>query len=29
VGALILLAVAIIVNNFSSNEDRHYPLTWW
>ena len=29
VGALILLVVAVIVNNFSSNEDRHYPLTWW
>jgi CBS-domain-containing membrane protein len=28
-GALILLVIAIIVNNLSSNEGRHYPQTWW
>ena len=28
-GSLILLLVAVVVNNLSANEDRHYPLTWW
>jgi CBS-domain-containing membrane protein len=28
-GALILLVVAVAVNNLSSREERHYPLTWW
>ncbi len=28
-GALILLVIAVVVNNFSSNEDRHYPHDWW
>jgi CBS-domain-containing membrane protein len=28
-GALILLIIAVVVNNFSSNEDRHYPHVWW
>jgi CBS domain-containing membrane protein len=28
-GALILLIVAVVVNNLSSNEDRHYPHLWW
>jgi FtsH-binding integral membrane protein len=26
--ALILLVIAVIVNHFSSNQDRHYLLTW-
>ena len=25
---LIMLAVAVIVNNFSSNKNRHYPKYW-
>ena len=28
VGVLIMLAVAVIVNNFSSNKNRHYPKYW-
>jgi CBS-domain-containing membrane protein len=29
VGALILLAVAVVVNNLPSDKESHYPLTWW
>jgi CBS-domain-containing membrane protein len=29
VGSLILLVVALVVNNLSSHESRHYPATWW
>lgn len=28
-GAVILLVVAVVINNLSSNEDRHYPHIWW
>ena len=28
VGVLIMLVVAVIVNNFSSNKNRHYPKYW-
>lgn len=28
-GALIMLAVALLVNNLSGNPKRHYPLYWW
>ena len=28
VGVLIMLLVAVIVNNFSANPDRHYPKYW-
>ena len=28
-GALILLLVAIVMNNLSPDENRHYPLRWW
>jgi CBS-domain-containing membrane protein len=29
IGILILIAVALVVNNLSSDENRHYPATWW
>ena len=29
IGALMLLLVAVLVNNLSPDTDRHYPLTWW
>ena len=29
VGALILLVVALVVNNLSPHESRHYPTMWW
>jgi CBS domain-containing membrane protein len=29
VGSMILLVVALVVNNLSSNESRHYPTVWW
>ena len=28
-GALILLIIALIVNNISKNPNRHYPRYWW
>jgi len=28
-GSMILLAVAVIVNNLSKHSDRHYPTMWW
>jgi CBS domain-containing membrane protein len=28
-GALILLLVAIVMNNLSPDENRHYPIRWW
>ena len=28
IGALIMLLIAVIVNNFSRNKDRHYPKYW-
>lgn len=28
-GALVMLAVALVVNNFSGNPKRHYPLYWF
>ncbi len=28
-GALIMLIVALVVNNLSSNPKRHYPVFWW
>lgn len=28
-GAVMMLAVALIVNNMSSNKKRHYPLYWY
>ena len=29
IGAAILLIVALLVNNLSPDESRHYPLAWW
>jgi CBS-domain-containing membrane protein len=29
VGSLILLVVAVVVNNLSPHESRHYPTAWW
>ncbi|MGD9530503.1 HPP family protein [Pseudonocardia sp.] len=29
VGVLILLLVALVVNNLSADPRRHYPRTWW
>jgi CBS-domain-containing membrane protein len=29
VGILILIVVAVVVNNLSPDENRHYPVTWW
>lgn len=29
VGALIMLMVALFVNNMSGNPKRHYPVYWW
>jgi CBS-domain-containing membrane protein len=29
VGSLILLVVAVVINNLSSHESRHYPTAWW
>jgi CBS domain-containing membrane protein len=28
-GAAILLVVALLINNLSASESRHYPATWW
>jgi CBS-domain-containing membrane protein len=28
-GSLILLAVAVVMNNLSSHTNRHYPTHWW
>jgi CBS-domain-containing membrane protein len=28
-GSMILLAVAVLVNNLSGHPDRHYPTMWW
>src|ERR1700722_18827667 len=28
-GSMILLAVAVIVNNISRHSSRHYPTVWW
>ncbi len=28
-GALIMLVVALLVNNLSANDKRHYPVFWW
>ncbi len=28
-GSMILLAVAVIVNNLSQHSNRHYPTVWW
>jgi CBS-domain-containing membrane protein len=28
-GSLILLAVAVVMNNLSSHANRHYPTHWW
>jgi CBS-domain-containing membrane protein len=29
VGIVILIVVAVLVNNLSPDEARHYPATWW
>jgi CBS domain-containing membrane protein len=29
VGVVILIVVAVLVNNLSPDEARHYPVTWW
>ena len=29
IGILILIAVTLVVNNLSPDENRHYPATWW
>jgi CBS-domain-containing membrane protein len=28
-GSVILLAVAVVVNNLSKHSERHYPTMWW
>jgi CBS domain-containing membrane protein len=28
IGAVIMVAVAVVFNNLSGDEERHYPLTW-
>ncbi len=28
-GALIMLVVALLVNNLSTHDKRHYPVFWW
>jgi CBS-domain-containing membrane protein len=28
-GSMILLGVAVLVNNLSAHSDRHYPTIWW
>jgi CBS-domain-containing membrane protein len=28
-GILILIVVAVVVNNLSPDKNRHYPVTWW
>lgn len=29
VGVMILIGVALVVNNLSPDEERHYPVYWW
>jgi CBS domain-containing membrane protein len=29
IGVLILLVVALLINNLSPEENRHYPRSWW
>ncbi|MGA7420700.1 MAG: HPP family protein [Acidimicrobiales bacterium] len=29
IGILILIVVALVVNNLSPDKNRHYPVTWW
>ncbi|HEY9129336.1 MAG TPA: HPP family protein [Sulfurovum sp.] len=29
IGAVILLIIALVVNNLSTNPNRHYPRYWW
>jgi CBS-domain-containing membrane protein len=29
IGVLILLVAAVLINNISPDENRHYPLSWW
>lgn len=29
IGVLILLGAALLINNLSPDEKRHYPLSWW
>jgi CBS-domain-containing membrane protein len=29
IGVLILLVAALLINNLSPDESRHYPLSWW
>jgi CBS-domain-containing membrane protein len=29
VGAMVLLVIALLVNNLSSEKQRHYPTSWW
>jgi CBS domain-containing membrane protein len=29
IGVLILLVTAVLINNLSPDENRHYPLSWW
>ncbi len=29
VGVLVLLGIALLVNNLSSEKHRHYPVSWW
>jgi CBS-domain-containing membrane protein len=29
IGVGILLVTALLINNLSPNENRHYPLSWW
>ena len=29
IGVLILLVTALLINNLSPDENRHYPLSWW
>lgn len=29
IGAIVLLIIALVVNNLSTNPNRHYPRYWW
>lgn len=28
-GAMVMLLIAVLINNLSSNPQRHYPQRWW
>jgi CBS domain-containing membrane protein len=29
IGVMTLLVAALLINNLSPDENRHYPLSWW